>query len=452
MVLLSLVDGSALASVHLRMVDGKGRALMARRPGNDKVFQGVLTAERQAFELVMTNLTSDAVLMMDIGGEARHLENEFWDKKDKTFWSGRHRNDGRLNRSNILWPMTPNVCDESNIHYQQTGVSRRLELLTQSSLTAAGVVGHLEDDAGYPFFVYPKYGSRVVDRFERTIWSCPETVVVIGSPQLLVDSTEGYTIQRENPINRKGSVGQSGNQGGVVESIAESLGVSTARLLEVAQVDGDFLAELPPEHAHEVLMLQLTSEKIQLLAEEATELEEKTQPVAQRVSSMPAASSSSSLRAGSSPASGGQLESAVVDAAPAAVVAGERMIRLGGHNLLIEKFDFGRCSCPAVLSFGVHERLQLSDDAVPEEELETLRKELNKKITELCSGRREALLEQICSVYETPECVICLGEKPDAVLYQCGHRCVHLKCVEKSRMRRCPLCRAPIAAVLPEGV
>lgn len=447
MVLLSLVDGTALAAVHLRMVGGRGRALMARRPGENGGFQGVLAAEGRAFELVMTNLTTDTVLMVDIGGELRHIEPEFWGKSDKSFWSGRHRNDRRLNRSNIVWPMSPSVCDENNLHYQETGVSRRLQLLA-SCTSGVDVGGGGAEEMGFPVFVYPKHGSRASARFERTTWACPEAVVVLGSPQLAGDNIEEYNIQRDNPLNRNASGGHGDAEAGVVGALANSLGVTPERLLEVAQVDASFISQLPPEMAHEVLMRQLDEQKFQTLLEEGAPADkEAPKPSVRRCLSSQSASSPSA----SSAAPGEQLQSVLTAATPATVVAGERMLRVGGHNLLIERFDFERCSQATTLWFAVHEQLQISDDAVTEEEVAAMRADLHGKIKQLCSGRREALLEQICSVYETPECVICLSEKPDAVLYQCGHRCVHVKCIETSGLRRCPLCRAPIAAVLPEA-
>lgn len=448
MVLMSLVDGTALASIHIFMSgDRDGRAMIARQPGNNVAFQGVLTAEGQSFEIVMMNLTTDGVLMLDIGGDLRHMEAAYWDRSDKEFWSGRHRNDRRLNRSNILWPMTPNRCEENNLHYQETGVSRRLQLLTQTSMTADGISMQGGDRAaGFPIFVYPKHGSSVSSRFERTRWACPETIVVAGSPHLLGDSSVDYNIQRDNPLNRRGQPAQTG----VVGALADTLGVTSARLLEVAEVDPEFLGQIPVEMAHDILMQQLDEKKIRALMAEGGDDDKG----AQRVSSMPSYLASGSPTA-SAPmgrsSSTSASQSAAASATPAAVVAGERLLSSGGHNLLIEKFDFGKCSQSAMLCFGVYERLQHSDDTLSEDEISGLREELHTKISELSSGRREALLEQICAVYDTPDCVICMSAGPDTVLYQCGHRCVHFRCIERSGLRRCPLCRAPIAAMLPDA-
>jgi tRNA(Leu) C34 or U34 (ribose-2'-O)-methylase TrmL len=74
------------------------------------------------------------------------------------------------------------------------------------------------------------------------------------------------------------------------------------------------------------------------------------------------------------------------------------------------------------------------------------------RLGEVLSGRVEVLLEEVPQVFEpTEECVVCLGTEtegaPNAILYQCGHKCVCLPCA--SKVRRCPLCRAVVAAVLP---
>jgi len=456
-------DGTALASLHLRATGGRGgTALIARRPDDPSAFLGVLTVDGQAFALVMTNLTTDGVMMMDVGGELRHREPEFWDKNDKSFWSGRHRNDGRLNRSNILWPMVPNVCQESFLHFQQTGASRQLRLVARAhAASATSPSGSLSEEGGgrFSLFVYPKHGSRAAARFARTTWACPEVIVVVGTPALLDGASEEYNIQLEHPLSRRtGGEGLSGWEA-VVRALADSFGVSPERLLEVAHIEGHSLAQLPDEMVQELLMQQLKPDDIRRLLEEgeerrtseATPAARPLTPLAQPAASSTSASSApSSLSSTSRPASLGSLAAA---ARPAEVVAGKLLLGQRVSRLLIEKFDFERPAAPASLRFGVHERLQLNAEGpLDPDEVADLTRQASDRIEALRSGRREALLEEICSVFGTTECVICLSSdpKPDAVLYQCGHRCSHLRCIESARLRRCPLCRAPIAAVLPE--
>jgi len=137
-------------------------------------------------------------------------------------------------------------------------------------------------------------------------------------------------------------------------------------------------------------------------------------------------------------------------ARPAEVVAG-RVKSTRKFGLLIEQFDFDRAGAPATLRFAVHESLQITEE-VGGEELAALVKDITADIAERCTGRRRALMEEMPFVYRLPECVICLSSnpQPNAVLYQCGHRCAHLHCIAEANLRRCPLCRARITAVLPE--
>mmetsp|Transcript_76393 Transcript_76393/g.151108 ORF Transcript_76393/g.151108 Transcript_76393/m.151108 type:complete len:532 (+) Transcript_76393:65-1660(+) len=466
MVLIS-EGGTALASLHLRPAHkASGKALIARKPGDPTGFLGVSTVDGLAFMLVMTNLTTDGVMMMDIGGELRHREPQFWDRNDKTFWSGRHRNDRRLNRSNILWPMTPNVCEDSFMHYQQTGASRQLQLLShtsRSSLTAGSVgsSGSGEGEGSFPLFVYPKYGSRAVSRFQKTVWACPESIIVVGTPALLDGPTEEHNIQLEHPLSRRPAQEGLGNWEAVVSTLADAFGVPPQRLLEVTRLSGDSLAPLPAELVHEVLVQKLSGDDIQALLNEGRQRDDSLASNHQAAAgvatpgTMPGSSATQQVATASQSSGDGHSLGELAGAAtPAGVVAGRRLMGHGVSRLLIERFDFERASADARLHFGVHEKLQssMAKTLVDAQETEQLKLDVAQQIDALRAGRRDVLFDSICSVYETNECVICLRSdpRPNCVLYQCGHRCLHLKCIESSQLRRCPVCRAPIAAVLPD--
>jgi len=57
-------------------------------------------------------------------------------------------------------------------------------------------------------------------------------------------------------------------------------------------------------------------------------------------------------------------------------------------------------------------------------------------------------------VHSTPidrgQCVICIDERVDTVLYQCGHMCVCHSCGLRLKMngQNCPMCRASIRDVI----
>ena len=47
--------------------------------------------------------------------------------------------------------------------------------------------------------------------------------------------------------------------------------------------------------------------------------------------------------------------------------------------------------------------------------------------------------------FHSDQCVVCLLEKPELLFINCLHRCVCLKCEEKSPLRICPSCRTDIS-------
>lgn len=449
-VLHSLEDGLPLASLHLRVASRRGdrgqgppaQALIARRPDRgDSEFLGIITADGQEFELVMTNLTANDVLMFDIGGETRVREEQHWERTDASFWSERHRNDRRLNRSNILWPMIPNVCSENHLYFQDRGEHRQLVLRARASggeRSPATRQSFAEEDVanalGFPLHVYPKFGTRTAERFARTSWSCPETILVIGTPSLLEgDFREGHNIQEERP-RAPPTLATSEPQDEAAQAAA-TLGVPRERLLRVLGLDEGFLRDLPAETQRQLLVVAFQSADL-------SALEDEPPPESARATS-------------SSAAAADATDQLALGARPADVSAGRRLLGAGQpHSLLIEKFDFPRHSADAILSLGVRDSIQLvdSEDVQMEPEEEAV---LVKRLDQLVATRTAELIEDSRSktVFSTPECVVCMESSPppDIVLYQCGHRCVHLKCVESVGMRRCPLCRSPIVALLPHS-
>lgn len=318
----------------------------------------------------------------------------------------------------------------------------------------------------FPVHVYPRHGTRNSARFESTAWSCPETIIVVGTPALLdANPDTDHRIQlevRPGPASRTPKEGEGASSGEVpvggrvASMVANSLGISTERLLEAAQIDAAFLTALPDDMAHELLMRQLDSVDIQALVKEGDAADEATSaeqmPRAQCSGNFQPVAARTPTSSSSQPSPSDALSRSLSEARPAEVAAGSRLTGWSGPTrLLIEKFDFHLHSAPATLGFGVHEELRLTggdrEAAIDAEVLE----ETRAGIAELLSGRRERLLDEVPSVYANSECVICLSgdPKPDAVLYQCGHRCVHVKCVEGASLQRCPLCRARIVAVLP---
>mmetsp|Transcript_63242 Transcript_63242/g.137564 ORF Transcript_63242/g.137564 Transcript_63242/m.137564 type:complete len:529 (-) Transcript_63242:28-1614(-) len=432
MVLRSLVDGLPLACLHLRVAGPHSdvASLISRRPEKDNEYLGIISADEQEFELVMTNLTTDQVMMFDIGGVPREREADYWDLTDASYWSGRHRNDQRLNRSNILWPMTSNVCSENNLHFQECGEHRRLVLRARASTSAdpagSAALGSADVDVGYPLHVYPKFGSRTAEKFARTAWSCPATILVVGTPALLDgDFREGHNIVLQRPSGSEAPQNP-------VDEVASFFGISPELLMQTLGVERATI-EASSVSAQRVMLGQL------LATADLSSLE--------REDSIPA------LQAQDRGASATTIRTSSVGTRPAEVAVGRRLLGAGAHSLLVEKFDFDRRGASATLSLAVQDELQLCEDTTAEVEADE--QHLRQRLENLVETRTEELLGDVqgSAVFATAECVVCMdvSPPPDTVLYQCGHQCVHLRCVQGARLRRCPLCRSPIVALLPSA-
>jgi hypothetical protein len=69
------------------------------------------------------------------------------------------------------------------------------------------------------------------------------------------------------------------------------------------------------------------------------------------------------------------------------------------------------------------------------------------KIKILVSAHQHNFLHLLDSKpFIAAECVICLDDKPDTILYPCRHQCVHFACIKDMREKSCPVCRAAIRA------
>lgn len=75
----------------------------------------------------------------------------------------------------------------------------------------------------------------------------------------------------------------------------------------------------------------------------------------------------------------------------------------------------------------------------------------NLHIIEIQNGITKSFLEEFrksgAQIFKESQCIICLEAGNDAIIYKCGHQCIHLKCV--GDLKKCPMCRAPLIAMLP---
>lgn len=129
------------------------------------------------------------------------------------------------------------------------------------------------------------------------------------------------------------------------------------------------------------------------------------------------------------------------------IVALSRVARLTEGRVVEEpsrttgyEYNYDLVSPPCILGLSISSDLLFVDS--------------HDALVEKCRQEAQTLVEKDdievladLKIYAQDECAICLEEKPDIVLYTCGHKCLHVAC-RSTELRTCPLCRAVIRAQL----
>ncbi len=131
------------------------------------------------------------------------------------------------------------------------------------------------------------------------------------------------------------------------------------------------------------------------------------------------------------------------------VAYGDAKIEVNGYQSDI-MYDYTKTSRPCVLGLSINENLgfvliseeqeiqkykEMEDDAK-----KMLKNLINKEFDEFLKGK----------IYEAVDCVICLTEGCDCVLFECGHKCGHSACLQT--LLRCPVCRSHVSAKINLGI
>ena len=105
-----------------------------------------------------------------------------------------------------------------------------------------------------------------------------------------------------------------------------------------------------------------------------------------------------------------------------------------------KEYDYTLNSAPCVLAMSVQTLLQFTGHVLSPAQgyaiLDTIK-----------TSHYKSLLESKIKVYASDMCVICLDEKPDTVIFGCGHQCLHDAC-KIAEIVDCPMCRGNITATL----
>ena len=103
-------------------------------------------------------------------------------------------------------------------------------------------------------------------------------------------------------------------------------------------------------------------------------------------------------------------------------------------------YDYDKSCARCVVGLSVSDKLEF----YPEPDMQELIEDSKEIIQEYLEKKYVQVLEK---TYDLGDCCICLDEDPDTVFYQCGHKCIHISCIDKD-ISKCPVCRTRISAYL----
>ena len=118
----------------------------------------------------------------------------------------------------------------------------------------------------------------------------------------------------------------------------------------------------------------------------------------------------------------------------ASIIGGEKISVNSAETGIDYVYELASQRCVVGLSVNEDiEFVQLNEDKS---------EEIKEFIVKLVEGKYKEFLEK--KIYEAKECVICLEEGCDTVIFQCAHKCCHYDCI--SNVNKCPICRSFIKA------
>lgn len=467
MVLFSQPTGEPLVSVQIRCrgpeigkrKTDKRKALFVRRGdsgGTD--FQALFTRDEQEFEFVLTNLSGDGMVKVDI---MKH-DCGFVEDADP----GAER--GALNKINEIKPF-----ESYKVHSDQQS-SRSLVLVALGRESNSTVpVSEAERNGGvqqarYFIWAAPESGcDNLVAKFTETFWACPDVFVVSGpAPRNSVSpwDTPVYALSHDRPQsfgvpwsrdsdfhnvrhpNSTEPMSTGEHEGFLTVQRQCALRNRSGRQLARAgqRARGRSLFERSQgSPSHGVVTLPL-------VCDDTDETDEVTSVFlscggsssSHRTDRVERNSGQETVGAETAVRSGSENEALVRDSFAAAVQNG-RLRQNKGAVKTGKRYQgvphSPRCAVGLSVALSLSVRPELSSRT---ELVETARA-LLKSYVEL---QQNEWLRSLKRVYDAPECVVCLEQMPDCIILQCGHQCCHKACC--ATLEKCPLCRQRIVATV----
>lgn len=445
MVLVSEIDGTPLASLHLLCQDyekqnddlqNRGRAIISKRPDtmNDNCqFQGLVNRDNQEIEFVITNLSGQGHINYNL-------------LKTPT---------ERLNQINVLKPNETVVVKSDKI----TKKSLVLKSVTKSdgtSLTLEEDESSTKENKGtyYHISIVPEKNKHEMCKlYEKTKWVVPDILVFKERLSRFMDMTMDLT----GDLNIGGPTGflnLSNDSGSRPRSItlesnefihAVERGISR----EVFTVNNPLFEGqciTIPSNATGVLTVDNLNTNVS-----ATNTCYNTTPVSNTINISGTNDEFEFIDAESEEeeeecfslfdmVDRNQGMNKHILTSKAATMEGGRDVQVRS-NVSTITFAYHLPAENVVLGLSVQEKIEF----YPELEQDVIKEVAQNEVKEYLDKEKESMLNRIDIVYESTTCMICMESDPDQVLYSCGHQCMHAKC-EDFKIQKCPLCRKYVTA------
>ncbi len=172
MVLFSKIDGSVLASLHLRCQDSNedmGKAVITRRPDSSRFkcdFQGLIDKDGQEFEFVITNLSGDGNINFNIMKNDVNRLNQV--NAIKPYQSYAVKCDRDTNLALVLNSIKKQVMNKNTGEMEEKKVT--VKESEESSKDPDGTYYHIS--------IFPETKRALSDKYIDTVWACVDQFVV----------------------------------------------------------------------------------------------------------------------------------------------------------------------------------------------------------------------------------------------------------------------------------
>lgn len=422
-VLFSKIDSTPLACLHF-VPENKynSQTVIAQRPDSTddfQKFQGMINKDGQVFQLVISNLNDDGLINFNIIKDPQYNVNE---KDPGAQWG--------LNQVNELHAFQSYAiqCDQSNNRKMILNSVKNGTLTIKQDENNASKGEKALGTQFYLSVVPQQDKSELVKRFGSTTWKSVQYFVIQEKLPDMMEEDMMYEMsgtfsshseaQRYNGLDMlyplsgtqsRGSRESAPNSRGIM-----SFGPPTLMRQHSGSLEGNYVAKTL---GGPTLMRQqsesLDTRELDLLSDSISKGRTKEMGVA--IENLTGEN--------------------IMNSKAATINYGEQIqVSSGTTNV---DYDYEKNSVKCMIGLSVETSLTFTPWVKSQAESEEMLNEFVLKKLDVYSNIKP---------YKEENCVICLDNQPDTILFSCAHQCLCTECSKAGKLSKCPVCRGFISA------